>query len=218
MADILKTIKPPGLIHETLCRPIHRLEALEIVYTKQFPLLETAVSIRPLCLHTDVETILEWVNHEYGGNTWQKGDGPVRQLKQTYELILNSDFAQSFVALINDTLVCQLDVYNAGKNEISLVYDAREGDYGINILMSPSYEKNSILSVCVLHTFLEYFFSLEEVKRIIGEPDMNDLPANELFAVLGFRFLKKTVLSYKWAHLYTCTKDNFSEAIRTFAH
>jgi hypothetical protein len=218
MTDFLSTIKPPGLRNNSLCRPIGEQEAREIVYKKHFPLQELTIAIRPLCLHTDIETIFDWVNLEFARQMWQKDNGPMRQLKQTYELILQSDFAQSFVAVMNDSLVCQLDVYNAAKNEISLVYQDLPGDYGINILMSPAFDKASGLSVCILQTFLEYFFTMDEVHRIIGEPSIDDLPANELLMILGFQLQKKINLSYKYANLHTCTRANFREAICTFVH
>lgn len=218
MTDILNTIKPTGLFREPLCRPIYEHEAADMAYKKHFPIQEVTISLRPLNLTTDIETVFEWVNQEYAHRHWQKDNGPVRQLRQTYELILHSDFAQSFTGFMNDIPVCQLDVYHAPKNEISLAYNAHPGDYGINILLSPAYEKASGYSVCMLLTFLEYFFLQEEVHRIVGEPATDDLPANELLSILGFQFHKRINLSYKRANLYTCTKDNFREAIRTFVH
>ena len=217
MTDFLRTIKP-RLRNQSLCRPIADNESREIVFKKHFPTQEITIGIRPLCLCSDIETIFDWVNLEFARQSWNKDDGPMRQLKQTYELILHSDFAQSFVAVMNDNLVCQLDVYNAAKNEISLAYQAHPGDYGINILMSPAFDKASGLSVSILQTFMDYFFSMDEVKRIIGEPAIEDLPAHELLGVLGFQIQKKINLSYKYANLHTCTKDNFRQAIRTFAH
>ena len=218
MAGSVRIIPPLGLRQPPLCRPICDDELQAIAYKKHFPTQEITIAIRPLCINTDIETIFDWVNVEFARLAWQKDNGPLRQMKQTYELIQYSDFAQSFVALMNDTLVCQVDVYHASMNDVSLAYPALPGDYGINVFISPSFDKASSLSVCMMQAFLEYFFSTDEVQRIIGEPAVEDLPANELLTILGFQMQKKINMSYKYANLYTCSIDNFREAIRTFAH
>jgi RimJ/RimL family protein N-acetyltransferase len=160
-----------------------------------------------------MDFIFEWVNQEYAKRFWQMDGRPIRQLQQTYEYILLSDFAQSFVALLHDAPVCQVDVYHALQDEVSLLYDAQEGDYGVHFLMAPYTRPISSLSSCVFQTFLEFFFSYTEVNRIIGEPDADNVHANRLVRKLGFCFQKQVSMSYKTANLYICTNDSFNAAI-----
>jgi len=208
MIDVLKIIKPPGA-KEVLCRPISQQETPEIFFVKEFPPQEITVALRPLCLATDIEPVFQWMNHEFAKSTWQPGHGPLRQLQQTFELILCSDFAQSLVALVNGEPVCQLDIYRAAQHDISLLYDVKVGDYNISILFSPDYKKDVTRAACVLQAFKDYFFRCEGIKRIIADPDADDFIVNDLLENMGFQLKKKTYMSYKLANLYVCTKMGY---------
>lgn len=206
MIEVLKIIKP-GIRQETLCRPVDQHATPQFLFEKQFPQQGITVSLRTLCIGTDTDTIYEWVNKEFARSSWQKNDGPARQLRETYEMILCSDFAQSFVALINNDVICQLDIFHAPQHDVSFLYNAVQGDYNINVIMSPEHKDNTKLSVCILETFLDYFFRCDGIKRIIADPESDDEAANELMISLGFQFHAKTYMSYRSAHLYICPKS-----------
>lgn len=184
----------------------------KLLYERRFP-RNNHITIRPLCLETDIPFIYEWVNQEYAKRFWQMDGRPIRELAMVYEQIMLCDFAQSFIACCNHIPVCQLDIYHALQDEVSLHYKAHEGDYGIHVLMAPNRHRVPGLSSQVLQSFLEYFFLCPEVERIIGEPDAENERANELVRKLGFQFRKRISMSYKTANLYTCTYTNFTEAV-----
>ena len=195
-----------------LCRAMHKAMP-RTIFEKEFPQKKLSISIRQLCINTDVEFIFDWVNQEYAKRFWQMDGRPKQQLRETYKYILSSDFAQSFVALLHGTPVAQLDVYHALQDEVSLLYDAQKGDYGVHFLMAPNKRPISSLSSCVFQSFIEFLFTYNEVQRIIGEPDAENQHANKLVKRLGFQFQKQITMSYKTANLYFCTRDNFHAAI-----
>ncbi|MGB8193500.1 MAG: GNAT family N-acetyltransferase [Chitinophagaceae bacterium] len=199
---------------QTLCRPVSGQFNTDAVYEKHFDQGNFNISLRLLCINTDINFIYDWVNQDYARRFWQMDGHTPTQLKELYHNIAQSDFAQSFVALLNNNPVCQLDIYHAMRDEVGTLYNARRGDYGIHLIMAPRQKTIAGLSGYVLQTFLEYFFSCEEVDRIIGEPDAENQGANKLVTKLGFQFRRKINMSYKTANLYTCTRTNLQTAIQ----
>ncbi|HYE53968.1 MAG TPA: GNAT family N-acetyltransferase [Chitinophagaceae bacterium] len=178
------------------------------LYEKHFSHSMT-ISIHPFNVRKDTLFIHEWVNQDYAKRFWQMDGRTINELKKVYRHISTCHFAQSFMARINYNRICQLDLYHAPDDEVSLHYNAQPGDYGIHVLMAPRQQRVPGLSVCVLQTFLEYFFSFPDIERIIGEPDAENHRANQLVQKLGFRFMKTISMSYKTANLYTCTRNDF---------
>jgi hypothetical protein len=202
-------LQQPG---QQLCEPLFRSAKYDIVAERNFPQHNFSVSLRPLCLDTDLPIIYKWVNQEYIKGFWPM-NGPIQELGQTYSYIMESDFAQSFIALVNDVPTCQVDIYHALQDEASLYYEARPGDYVIHLLMASPNLVIPNLSLSILQACLSHFFSYPEVKRVIAEPDTENEQDNKLVAKAGFRLLQKVSMSYKVANLYTCTKENFRAAL-----
>ena len=215
MPDTLTQINTSAYSRIRLCQPLKEPASTEILYKKSFAGKNCVISLRLLSIKKDIELIYNWVNQEYAKRFWQMDGRPIDQLKETYQYIMLSDFAQSYLALLDNVPICQLDVYHALQDEVSLFYNAQEGDYGVHLLMAPNKKKISNLTIHVFQTFLEYFFSHSEVKRIVGEPDAANMNANKLVKTLGFQFQHKIAMSYKTANFYTCTRDNFHAAINT---
>jgi hypothetical protein len=201
---------------QELCRPINGETAPSIEYKRYFPGKEFTISIRLLYTVTDMPFVFDWVNHTYAKHFWQKDNQPIEQLKETCQLMLACDFAQPFIALLNDDPVCQVDVYKTLQDEVSLLYSARPGDYGLRFLMAPRKEHIPNLSVCVLRTFMEFFFFYPEVKRIITEPDAEDVQANNLVKKAGFRFMHAIAMPYRAAHLYCFTKEDLGAGMLSY--
>lgn len=201
-----------------LCKPVATQHTPAIAFRKYFPDRSFSIAIRMLDIDTDIPVVFGWVNEEYAKRFWQMDNQPVQQLKQTYRLILASDFAQSFIGLLNGSPICQVDVYNALRDEVSLLYPARQGDYGLHFLMAPRRQRIPGLSACVFSTFVEFLFSYPEVQRIIGEPDAENAAANKLVKNAGFSFQQTIGMSYKTANLYYCTREDYGRASNQSIH
>jgi hypothetical protein len=128
---------------------------------------------------------------------------PPQQLEEAYASILESDFAQPFMGLINNIPVCQLDIYRTEQDAISLYYKPRPGDFGLHVLAAPAPGDHftELMKSC-----LDYFFSFPEVGRIIAYPESGNRYMNALYRETGFRWHKKIRMSpYKIADLFICT-------------
>lgn len=193
--------------NKTLCRPLGYAEMQEIVCTKEFPANGYTIALRPFCLNTDFSFAYEWMRRTYAPRVWQTNSA-VKQLEETYSLMLQSDFAQPFVVLVNSVPVCLADVYMGRNHELSLyINNIKEDDFVVQLLMGPRKKKEQTLTTCILQTCQHYFFSFPEVKRLISEPNIWDKDLNDAMVQTGFRFLQKTDMVYKTANVYECLRE-----------
>jgi hypothetical protein len=192
-----------------LCQPVTSDAPQPAVYKKYFREQGFTISLRPLCLSADLDLIYQWVHLPYAKRFW-KMDVSKEILEETYQHILSCGHAGSFLCHLEDVPVCQIEVYHAQEDEISLCYNALPGDYGIHVLMAPRQTTIPGLSVAVFRTCLEYIFSFPEVRRVVGEPDVANERANLLVKKVGFIFQHIIRMSYKKANLYYCTRSSFN--------
>ena len=184
-----------------LCRPIGYAEKQDTVCSKEFPANGYSIAMRPFCLNTDFTFAYEWMRRAYAPRIWQTNSA-VKQLEETYSLMLQSDFAQPFVVLVNKTPICLADVYHGKHHELSLYYDLKPDDFVIQFLMGPRKKKEHALTACILQTCIEYCFSFSEVKRLISEPNVWDKDLNEAMVQAGFKLIQKIDMVYKTSNLY----------------
>jgi hypothetical protein len=149
------------------------------------------------------------MSQEYAGHLLAHLQPP-HDMEEFYATMIESDFAQPFMGLINDVPVCQIEVCKAQQDAISLYYNARRGDYRIQMMPAPlAVQENMFLLV---KTCLEYFFSFPEVGRIVADMDTGNEWGNALFKKAGARSAQKIQLPYRSSTLYVCTRDSLLRA------
>ncbi|HRN55628.1 MAG TPA: GNAT family N-acetyltransferase, partial [Agriterribacter sp.] len=95
------TLPLPSLFCKTVDGP---------VFCRHVPLLDANISFRPLHLTSDLDVIFGWVNETYARRFWQL-NGSKELLEDTYAALLLSPHTHSFIGLINDQPVAQVDIY-----------------------------------------------------------------------------------------------------------
>lgn len=180
-------------------------ELLFYTLNKEFNL---PVAFRSLDLHNDLATIHNWVNQPYAKRYWQM-DGDEASLHNTYTALLKNPQAHSFIGLLNEKIVCQIDCYDVAADELKDHVEMKEGYCGFHILMLPPRESFKGLTEVTLRAFTQFFFSFEAAEALYGEPDIMNIPANMAAKRAGFEFQKQITLSYKTANLYSITKEQF---------
>jgi RimJ/RimL family protein N-acetyltransferase len=166
------------------------------------------LSFRSLDLERDIDIVFSWVNQEYARAFWQM-NGSKEVLKNTYNDLLDNPHAHSFIALLNDQPVGQIDLYLVEADELSDHVDVGENDCGLHILMLPPRESKKNLAKDVLAAFMQFFFSHADAGNLYAEPDAANTTANLLAKNTGFTFLKEIELSSKTASLYCITSNDF---------
>jgi acetyl CoA:N6-hydroxylysine acetyl transferase len=201
---------PHDLIQKPLfCKPIRIPYENEILYAVEFPGHDRAISFRSLQLGADIDFIHRWVNLEYAKRFWQFAHSP-QKVYDDYNHILQNPDSHSFIGLLNNAPICQVDIYRVHKDELrNHLDDLTPDDTGMHLLMAPRENTLKDLSLHCLVAFLQFYFSFPPAIRMFGEPDVENTGANKLVQRAGFELLKTIQLSYKTANLYSITKQQF---------
>jgi acetyl CoA:N6-hydroxylysine acetyl transferase len=203
-----KTALPKSL-SSGLCTSLLPMGPERGVAFKEIPDKKLRLSVRPFSVDTDVATLYKWMSQEYAGPLLGRTQPP-QELVESYVSMIESDFAQPFMCLVNDVPVCQVDVYKTQQDAISLYYTPRPGDYGIQLVLAPLAIQHNL--VILIRTCLEYFFTFPEVGRIVSDVDLKNEWNNTLFKEAGFRPSQKIRAPYKSSTLYVCTRSSFRHA------
>ncbi|NII25071.1 acetyltransferase [Pseudoflavitalea sp. X16] len=200
-----------NVVHKMLCKPVSYDAVQNVIYSHDFKTDQVIISLRLLCLSTDLPVIYNWLPWEYTRHL--KKEAHVEHLQEIYSRIAGSGTAQSFMVMMNGTNLAQADVYQASADDISLQYAVKPGDYKLQFLIKPERLLIGNYSISAIQTTLEFFFSFQEVKRIVMQLDENEYLNNKMEKA-GFIFHKKTTSRQKTSRLYTCTKESFLKTIQ----
>jgi acetyl CoA:N6-hydroxylysine acetyl transferase len=181
-----------------------------ILFSKLIKKLDCTLSFRSCNLRTDVDLIYEWVNLEYALRFWQL-DGERSRVYNIYYNIQRNSHAHSFIGLLNNEPICQIDIYRVLYDEIHQYILADKNTCGFHLLMAPNEKPIHGLTAQIVQTFLEYYFSFPEAVIMYGEPDVNNIRSNRLLQELGFKLIQAISMSYKTANLYSINKNQFYE-------
>jgi hypothetical protein len=197
----------PRYVHplpRLFCKPIS--ESAHILYQQFIPALNTTLSFRSLDLVTDSAMIHDWVNQSYARRFWQL-NGSKDLIRSTYEAILLNPRAHSFIGLLNNQPICQIDAYAIIGDELETHVSASEYDGGIHLLMLPPKQLQKGWSYYALKTFQQFYFSFQQPQQLFAEPDQENVYANKLALDAGFHFLRTIQLSNKTANLYSISRE-----------
>jgi RimJ/RimL family protein N-acetyltransferase len=165
------------------------------------------IILRGLILIKDLNTLHQWVNQPYAG-FWQLQVSR-NEMESVYQDLLQNENTHSFVGLIDDVLICQMDVYRVKASELGKFISAEPNDCGLHFLMAPVDKTINGLSSELLQTYIAWHFSHPESTCLYAEPDIDNHKAHRLLERNGFSFLRKIILSDKIANLYSISKQQF---------
>jgi RimJ/RimL family protein N-acetyltransferase len=190
------------------CKPENETDHSELLYTAYDYSIQSLVSLRSLDLDRDLDMIYDWVNRSYSKRFWRL-NGSRELVKNTYRKIMENPRAHSFIGMINEHAVCQIDAYLICGDELEVHIESTDHDAGLHLLMAPPRELKKGWSLAALQIFQDYFFSFPKAERLFGEPDQENIPANTLSVRAGFEFLKNVQMSYKIANLYCLSRSHY---------
>lgn len=175
---------------------------------RKFSNLNATISFRSFDLEKDLLIIHEWVNMNYSKNFWQMR-GSIGLLRACYQCIQQSPFGHSFVGLLNNSLICQFDLYKVEADELASFVEFENDDCGFHLIMSPNNSPVHGLTATLIQAFLDFYFSRGDAGKMFAEPDTRNLKSIDLLERTGFKKIKTVDLSYKTAHVYSITKEQF---------
>jgi hypothetical protein len=166
------------------------------------------IRLRSLDLKKDLNILHQWVNSSHARRFWQL-EGTLDQLRSTYQPVLRNSDSHSFILLLDEQLICQVDCYRVEADELGKYISCHYHDSGVHLLMAPSQTPVPGLTRAVMETFLRYYFSFDEAQHLYAEPDIYNHKACQLLTKCGFGFVQNIMLSTKAASLYLMTKKQF---------
>lgn len=184
----------------------------QIVFSREIEGIGS-ISIRPIQLDSDIDTLFSWVTKPYA-KYWGMLGQTIDEVKQSYQEIEENNHHHTYIGLLNDTPIFLMERYKASEDIISSHYEALDDDYGMHILVAPVEKRIPKFTWEVFRTVMEYFFSLSFVNRVVVEPDKNNDKIHLLNKKAGFVYQKEIELPHKVASLAFCTKKLYQEAIK----
>jgi len=111
--------------------------------------------------------------------------------------------------MLDEQLICLIDVYRVKADELGQHIECKPNDCGMHLLMSPSVESVPGLTRKIMDAFMCYLFSFNDARYLYAEPDIHNTKACRLLEKCGFSFLQNIMLSTKAASLYLITRNQF---------
>lgn len=199
-------LNPFMLIHH-YCKELVLPEGFETRYSRFFPETGYTLEIRPFNIKQDLPVIHNWVNQDYAKKFWQM-DGTIQMLEAFYIQNLCSDYAGTFVGLLDGEHAFVFETYWSMRDQFGKYYPALPDDYGFHFILRPP-SAISKLSVNAFRTTLEYLFSFPQVGRVPGEADHRNAKIDALIRSVGYQFQEVITLPDKTANLTFCTRESY---------
>ena len=181
-----------------------------VVFEKIFQQDSLKVSLRPLSLPSDWADMGHWFMDEFAKGLVPVAQLPVNHLQDTFTAMLQCDFAQPFIGLLNDYPGFLVEISEGSKQltGLDLAHDMNEGDQVMRLILSPAVLSIRQFSFYSLLTSLEYFFSHQQVQRIVWELNEKDKHYIHLANRIGFT--EYSAGDWPGIHIYLYTKQQFS--------
>jgi len=167
-----------------------------------------SLSFRSLALKRDINILHQWVNEPYAKKFWQL-DGPKEQLQSIYQSVLRNPDGHSFIGILDEQLICQVDMYRVQPADLGKYIRCQINDCGMHLLMAPLKTPVPNLSRMVMETFMRYYFSFPQAEYLYAEPDIHNHKACRLLERSRFAFVQNIMLTDKAASLYLITRKQF---------
>lgn len=142
------------------------------VYKQSFARGTVTITLRPLSLADDWPYISRWLLREIARSQQPTGHLPEKHLRETFSIMLQCDFAQPLMGLINDQPaflieICDGDKQGNGLDEGPHVFTS--GDHAIRLMLSPTVTNIRHGGDYALFSCLHYFFSHSSIQRLVWE-------------------------------------------------
>lgn len=168
------------------------------------------VALRPLQLPGDWSLINKWMSREMARSTSQPFRLPEKHMQETYATMLQCDFAQPLIVLINNTPGLLIEICDGEKQLAEYetgFYMLERGDHMINIITSPTVINSRKTLMKAVQSSLYYFFGHPQVNRIawvLHEREKHFINlANQLCFAVSNR--------YNWpgVHVYLYSREKY---------
>ena len=206
--------------------PLYTALAPDNKYDRVFEqqLLKGALNIamRPLSLPGDWPYINKWLQREFGRRFTSITHLPEKYLRETLSIMLQCDFAQPFIGLINEQPAFLVEICDGDKQCDALeggAHQFEQGDHAMRLILSHPAVHTRYWSEYALFSSLDYFFTHPQVKRIVWQLHEKDKYYINLANQLGFTFYPTTDATSgdrPGIQVYLYLRENFNSFLTSY--
>jgi hypothetical protein len=193
-----------------LYKPLVPDNKYDFVFEQTFADTQVTVALRPLSLPGDWPLIAKWVFRDIARSLSPATHLPEKHLRETFSIMLQCDFAQPFIGLVNGlpsflVEICDGDKHCDGLDAGPHIYE--KGDHAIRLFLSPAMINTQRVREQVMHTILPYFFSYRQVQRIVWSLHEKDRQYKQLAHQSGFTAI--TSPDWPGIHIYLYQREKY---------
>lgn len=184
-----------------------------VVYSCRYE--KNSIFFKTFSVEVHSEALHNWCNRSYSARFWRM-QGSLKQLQKYYIKKLRHYREVLLMVYINQYPVAFTEIYQVKKNILGRYIPAGDNDYGLHLLLAPYKSLAEQLGTLskgfsenILTEILHYLFLHSGVKRVVAEPDKNNVNACSLAERAGFTFLGEIELPDKIANIYEYTRADF---------
>ncbi len=170
------------------------------------------ISLRPIHLDKDIDTIYKWINNPHA-KYWGMLTSTKEEVYEAYNEIENNPHHHTYIGMLDNEPIFLMERYKASEDIIGKHYHAHLNDYGMHILVAPVKQRIPKFTWHVFSTIINYFFSLPYVERVVVEPDVHNTKIHVLNKKAGFVYQHEIKLASKIAALAFCTRETYKKAL-----
>lgn len=144
----------------------------DLVFEQHFQPGKIHIGLRPLSLPGDWPLISKWLQRAYGRRHTSITHLPDRYLRETLAIMLQCDFAQPFIGLINEQPAFLVELCDGDKQCDALEGGAHvfePGDHTMRLILSHTAIHTRYWPTYALFSSLAYFFTHQQVKRVVWQ-------------------------------------------------
>ncbi|WP_205513182.1 GNAT family N-acetyltransferase [Longitalea arenae] len=180
------------------------------VYTQSFARGKVTITLRPLSLGDDWPYISRWLLREIARKLPSAGHLPEKHLRETYNIMLQCDFAQPLMGLINDQPAFVIEICDGDKQGSGVDEGPHEylpGDHAIRLLLSPTVTHIRQGGYYAIFSCLHYFFSHTNIQRLVWELHERDKHYMQLANHTGFD--KSAARKWRGIQVFLYTREKY---------
>lgn len=168
-------------------------------------------TFRPVGPAADAPLLHSWVTRDYA-RFWGMQAATLAEVAAEYAQIQASGHHTALLGFEHGTPVFLMEHYDPAQSPLNGLYDAKQGDIGMHLLVAPPLRPRPGFTTAVMSAVLDRLFADPAVARVVVEPDAANHKIHALNARLGFRKHALVRLPDKDARLGLCTRRNFHDA------
>ena len=184
----------------------------DLVFEQTFLPVNLHIALRPLSLPDDWPFISKWLQREFRSRVSSITHLPDKYLRETLAIMLQCDFAQPFVGLINEQPAFLIEICDGDKQCDALEGGAHlfePGDHVIRLILSHTAIHTRFWCEYALFSSLAYFFTHQQVKRVVWQLHEKDTFSINLANQSGLTTSKRLGAGQQGIQVYLYLRENF---------